>query len=96
MVTRKTLTVSRFIPGASQAVQQQPPQGCVPNPPAYRPPPSPSGRTHKRQRVADLTSTSPGDAQVQTTHQPSKGVTIQEPPAQVGTNVASSSRPVQL
>ena len=25
MVTRKTLTVSRLIPGASQAVQQQPP-----------------------------------------------------------------------
>ena len=27
MVTSKNLTVSRFIPGASQTVQQQPPQG---------------------------------------------------------------------
>ena len=27
MVTHKTLTVSRFIPGARQAAQQQPPQG---------------------------------------------------------------------
>ena len=94
MVTRKTLTVSRFIPGASQAIQQQPPQRRVPAPPDHPPPPPPSERTRKRQR--DLTSISPGDAQVQTPYQPSRGVTIRELPAQVGTNVASSSRLAQL
>ena len=96
MVTRKTLTVSCFIPGASQAVQQQPPQGRVPAPLAHPLPPPPSGRTRKRQWVADLSSTSPREVQVQTPHQPSRGVTIWEPPAQVGTNVALSSRPAQL
>ena len=40
MVTRKTLSVSRFIPGACLIVQQQPPQGCGQTPPAY-PPPTP-------------------------------------------------------
>ena len=97
MVTRKTLTVSRFIPRASQAIQQQQPlQGRVPAPPAHPPPPPPSGRQRKRQRVADQSSTGPRETQVQTSHQPSRGVTIQEPPTQVGTNVASSFRLAQL
>ena len=96
MVTLKTLIVSRFILGASQTVQQQPPQGCGSAPLAHPPPPPPSRRTRKRQWVTDLTSTSLGDAQIQTPPQLSRGVTIWEPPAQVGTNVASSSQPVQL
>ena len=97
MVTRRTLTVSRFIPRASQAIQQQqPPQGCVPAPSAHPPPPPPSKQQHKRQRVADLSTTSLGEAQVQTSHQLSRGITIREPPTQVGTNVALSSRPAQL
>ena len=95
-MTCKTLTVSHFILGTNQAVQQQPPKGRVPAPPTHPPPPPPSGRTRKRQRLADLSSTSPGEAQVQTSHQPSRGVTIREPPTQVGTKVASSSRLVQL
>ena len=37
---------------------------------------------------------SPSDAQTRTTPQPSRGVTIHEPPAQVETHVASSSQPV--
>ena len=94
MVTQKTLTVSHFIPRASQAIQQQqPPQGRVPAPPAHPLPPPPSRRQRKRQRVADLSSTNPGEAQVQTSNQLSRGVTIREPLALVGTNVASSSRP---
>ena len=96
MVTRKTLTVSHFIPGTSQTVQQQPLQGRGQALPAHPPPPPPFERTRKRQWVADLTSISPGDTQVQTPHQPSRGVTIREPPTQVGTNMASSSRPAQL
>ena len=96
MVTRRTLTISRFIPSASQTMQQQPPQGCGPAPPAYPPPPPPSRRPRKRQWVVELTSTSPGDVQIQTPPQPLRGITIREPRTQVGTNMASSSRPAQL
>ena len=98
MVTRKTLTVSRFIPGASQAIQQQQPapQGRVPALPVYPPPPSAPGRQRKRQRLADQSSTGLGEGQVQSPLQPSWGVTIREPQAQVRTNVASSSRPAPL
>ena len=91
MVTHRTLTVSRFIPDASQTVQQQPPQGRGRAPPAYPPPPPPFGRPRKRQWVAKLTSTSPGDAQIQTPTQPLRGITIRGPSTQVGTNMASSS-----
>ena len=96
MVTHRTLIVSRFIPSTSQTMQQQPPQGHGPAPPAYPPPPPPSGRPRKRQRVAELTSTSLGDVQIQTPPQLLRGITIREPRTQVGTNVASSSRPAQL
>ena len=96
MVTRRTLTVSRFIPGASPAVQQQPPpQGRVSAPPAHPLPPPALGRQRKRQRLTDQSSTGPGEGQIQTPLQPSQGITTREPPAQVGTNVASSSRPAQ-
>ena len=81
MVTYKTLIVSRFILEASQTVQQQPPQRRGPAPPTHPPPSPSSGRTRKRQWVADLTSTSPRDTQIQTPPQPSRGVTIREPPA---------------
>ena len=91
MVTRRTLIVSRFIPSASQIVQQQPPQGRGPAPPTYPPPPPPFEQPRKRQRVAELTSTSPGDAQIQTPPQPLRGITIRGPLTQVGKNVASSS-----
>ena len=96
MVTHRTLTISRFIPSASQTMQQQPPQGCGPAPPAYPPPPPPSGRPRKRQRVAELTSTSLGDVQIQTPPQLLRGIPTREPRTQVGTNMASSSRPAQL
>ena len=100
MVTRRTLTISRFIPSASQAIQQQqpPPQGRVSTPSAHPPPPSAPRLQRKRQRLADQSSTDPRKGQVQSPLQPSRGVTIRirEPPAQVGTNVASSSRPAPL
>ena len=97
MVTRRTLTVSRFIPRVSQVVQQQPPpQGHIPASPAHPLPPPAPGRQRKRQRLADQSSTGPGEGQVQTPLQPSRDITIRGPPAQVGTNVASSSRPAQL
>ena len=38
MVTRKIMTIDRFVPSARQAEQQQPPQGQGLTPP---PPPSP-------------------------------------------------------
>ena len=92
------MTVSRFIPGASQAIQQQqpPPQGRVPAPPAHPPPPSAPRRQRKRQRLADQSSTGLGEGQVQSPLQPSRGITIREPSAQVETNVASSSKPGPL
>ena len=94
MVTRRTLTVSRFIPRASQAIQQQTsPQGRVSTPLVHPPPPPAPGRQRKRQRLTDQSSTSPREGQIQTPLQPSRGISIWEPPAQVGTNVASSSRP---
>ena len=48
MVTYKTLTISRFIPGARQVTQQQPPQGRGQTPLAHPPPPPPSTQTRKR------------------------------------------------
>ena len=90
MVTRKTLSFSRFILGARQTAPQQPPQGHGQTPPAHPPPAQP----RKRPRATKQTSASPSDAQTQTPPQPSRGVTIREPPAEVRTHVASSSRPV--
>lgn len=98
MVTRRTLTVSRFILGASQAIQQQQPapQGRVPAPLVHPSPLFAPERQCKRQRLANQSFTGPGKGQVQSPLQPSQGVTIREPQVQVGTNVASSSRPAPL
>ena len=90
MVTRKTLSFSRFILGARQTALQQPPQGHGQTPPTHPPPAQPC----KRPRVTKQTSASPSDAQTQTPPQPSRGVTIREPLAQVGTHVASFSQQV--
>ena len=90
MVTRKTMTIDRFTPGARQTVQQQPPQGRGQMPPL--PPPPQTGRTRKRQRVTEHTSTSPGDVVTQITPPPSRGIVIQEPQIQVGAGMASSSQ----
>ena len=46
MVTRKTMTIDRFVPGAQQAIQPPPSQSQTQAPP---PPPSPqAGRARKR------------------------------------------------
>ena len=55
---------------------------------------SPPAWPNKRLWATNQTSASPSDAQTQTPPQPSRGVTIHEPPAQVGTHVVSSSQPV--
>ena len=43
MVTRKTMAIDRFVPGARQIAQQQPPQGRGQTPLAPPPLPPPSG-----------------------------------------------------
>ena len=77
MVTRKTMTIDRFVPGARQAVQQQPSQGQGQTPPP--PPPPQTERTRKRQHVAEHTSTGPGDVVAWTPPRPSSSIVIQEP-----------------
>ena len=78
MVTRKTMTINCFVPGARQAGQQRPPQGQGQTPPPPLPPPQ-TVRIQKRPRVVEQTSTGLGDVVTQVTPQPSRGVTIQEP-----------------
>ena len=66
MVTRKTLTVSHFIPSARPVAQQQPPQGRGQTPLPHPPPPSPSARTRNRQQTTKQTPANPSDAQTST------------------------------
>ena len=64
MVSRKVMTIDRFMPGARQPNQPLPSQGRsqVPQPP----PSSQAGRARKKQKVTDQPSTGPGDTVVQT------------------------------
>ena len=79
-----------FVPGARQPTQPPPSQvRSQVHPP---PPSSQAGRARKKQRVADQPSTGPGDAAVQTPPQPTEGIVIHEPQAQVGPGVVSSSQ----
>ena len=68
MVSRKVMTIDRFVPDARQPNQPPPFQGRgqVPQPP----PSSQAIRARKKQKVTDQPSTSPGDAAVQTPPQP--------------------------
>ena len=93
MVTQKTMTIDGFVLGARQTAQQQPLQGRGQTPPPS--PPSQIGRTRKRQRVVEHTSTGPRDVVIRTPPQPSRGIVIQEPQTQVGVSVASSSQAAQ-
>jgi len=65
MVTRRTMTVSCFVPDARPATLQQPPQGRGQTPPPP-PPPSPSDRSRKRERTSEQTPASLGDAPTRT------------------------------
>jgi len=78
MVSRRVMTIDRFVPGARQPTQP--------------PPPSQTGRARKKQKVTDQPSTGPGDAAVQTPPHPTEGIVIREPQTQVGPGVASSSQ----
>ena len=68
MVSRKVITIDRFVPGARQPNQPPPSQGRgqVPHPP----PSSQAGRARKKQKVTDQPSSGPGDAAVQTPPRP--------------------------
>ena len=59
MVTRRTMTIDRFVPSSRQAVQQPPSQSQSQAPPSS--PPPQTGRVRKRQRVSEQTSTGSGD-----------------------------------
>ncbi|XP_030970176.1 mediator of RNA polymerase II transcription subunit 30-like [Quercus lobata] len=90
MVSRKVMTIDRFVPGARQPNQPPPSQGRGQGP--QPPPSSQGGRALKKQKVTDQPSTGPGDAAVQTPPPPTGGIVIREPPTQAGTGVASSSQ----
>ena len=62
MVTRRSMTISRFVPDARPTAQQQRLQGQDQTPP----PPSPASRTRKRPRTVEQTSTSSIDAPTRT------------------------------
>ncbi|KAK9986920.1 hypothetical protein SO802_031871 [Lithocarpus litseifolius] len=89
MVTRRTMTVSRFVLGALQSVPQQEPQGQDRTPPS---PLVPSGRSRKRQRATEHLPAESSDAPTVTPPRPTTGIAIREPVTQIWLNVASSSR----
>ena len=96
MVTKRTLSIDRFLPGAHLAIQ---PQKTLAKDRTL-PLPS-SGRAKKKQRIGDPPKV-PSDALSKTPPRASGGIVIREPTgasrptAQVGTNVASFSRPVAV
>ncbi|KAL0013011.1 hypothetical protein SO802_000080 [Lithocarpus litseifolius] len=73
MVTRKTLTVDRFLPGPRQQGQQQQARA------RDRSPPPPPARQKKKQRVEDPPPRRQGDASSKTPPRPSGGIVIREP-----------------
>ena len=93
MVTQRAMTIDRFVPNVRQAAQQPLPQSQGQMPPL--PPPPQTGWVRKGQRVAEQTSTSPGDIATQTPPRPTGGIVIQESQIQARTSVASSSKAAQ-
>ena len=91
MVTRKTLTIDRFVPDVRQVGQPPPSQSQVQAPPP--PPPPQSGLVRKRQKVADHPPTGSGDAVILTPPRPTGGIVIQEPQTQVGPGTTPPLRP---
>ena len=77
MVAQRTMTIDRFVLDARQAAQQQPPQSQGQAPPPL--PPPQIGWVQKRQRVAEQTSTSPGDIATRTPPRPFGGIVNQGP-----------------
>ena len=77
MVTRKIMTINRFVPSARQATQPPPFQSQTQAPPP--PPPPQAGQARKRQEATDQTPTSPRDVATQTTPRPTGGIIIHEP-----------------
>ena len=90
MVTKKIMTVDRFVPGAWQATQPPPSQSQTQGPPL--PPPPQAERAWKRQRATDQPPTGPGDVAIQTPPRLTGGIIIHELQTQVGKGVASSSQ----
>ena len=77
MVSRKVMTIDRFVLDARQPNQPPPSQGRSQVP--QSPPSSQARRARKKQKVADQPSTGPGDAAIQTPPQPTGGIVIREP-----------------
>ena len=90
MVSRKVMTIDRFVPGARQPNQPPPSQGR--GQVSHPPPSSQAGRAKKKQKVTDQPSTGPGDSAVHTPPQPAGGIVIREPETQAGAGVASFSQ----
>jgi len=95
MVTRRKMTVSRFLPSSQPSAEPQQPQGK-----GQALPPSSSNRAKKKQCLDDQPSKAPSDAQSKTPPWPSNGITIREPVAkslsavQVDGKAAPSSQPI--
>lgn len=87
IVTRRTMTIGHFVPGARPASQQQEPRGRDPTPL-----PSTPNRSQKKQRTTEQPLAGLGDAPTRTPPLVFGGVTVREPPTQVGLSMASSSR----
>ncbi|XP_065628883.1 uncharacterized protein LOC136067250 [Quercus suber] len=94
MVTRKTMSISRFIPGARSAGNQQQQEHNQGRTQPSPPPPVAPARQRKRPRTTDQTPADPTHARSRTPPRPSSGIVIREPATQTGLNVASSSRAV--
>jgi len=90
MVSRKVMTIDRFVPGARQPTQPLPSQGRgqLPQPQS----PSQAGRAKKKQKVTDQPSNVPGDVAAPTPPRPAGSIVIREPQTEAGTGGASSSR----
>ena len=92
MVTRRKMTVNQFIPGTQPPSQLQGRD--------HAPPPPGASRPKKKQRVGDQPPKVPSDAPTKTS--PQGGIMIREPvgepqpPAKIGTDVASSSWPANI
>ena len=89
MVTRRTMIINHFVPGAQPIAQKQPPQGQDQTPP---PPPPPTNHSRKRPCTAEQTPNGSGDAPIRTPPRSSRNIVIREPATQTGMNVASTSR----
>ena len=90
MVTKRVMSISRFVPGAQSSEQQQPPLAQAQTPPP--PHPSSPSRTRKRPQIVEQTQLGSGDASTRTPLRQYRGITIQEPTPLAALNVASSSQ----